>query len=222
MKRLDVRIVGGILLIVAGILALLQTWGIFPVAISIFWAFLFGAGGVAFLFMFLTRRDHWWPLIPGFTLLGLAATIVLDQFAPQMEDAWSGVIFLGMIGLAFWAIYFTNREHWWAIIPGGALLTLALVAAISPAAGEVETGGAFFLGLGLTFGLLAFLPTPQGRIKWAGIPAGALLALGLLVIAASATVLDYFWPAALILIGLYLVLRAFLPAGSDRKGAQDG
>ena len=222
MKRLDVRIVGGVLLIVAGVLALLQIWGVFLVSLDLFWAFLFGAGGVVFLSIFLTGRDHSWPLIPGFALLGLAATIALEQLAPQVGDTWGGALFLGMTGLAFWAIYFTNREHWWAIIPGGALLTLALVAATSSVIGEVGTGGVFFLGLGLTFGLLAFLPTPQGRIKWAIIPAGVLLALGLLVTAASATVLDYFWPVALILVGLYLVARVFLPAGSDRKEAQDG
>ena len=219
MKRFDVRIAGGILLIVAGILALLQTWGIFPVAINLFWAFLSGAGGLFFLFKFLTGRGHWWPLIPAFTLLGLSPTIILAQFAPQVEDTWGGAIFLGMIGLAFGAVYFTDREHWWAVIPAGTLLTLALITVISSV--HVDTDGIFFLGLGLTFALLAFLPTPRGRIKWAIIPAGLLLALGLLIIV-SATVLDYFGPVALILVGLYLVLRAFLPARSARKEPQSG
>ena len=211
MRRFDVRIVGGTLLIVAGVLALLQTLGILVGALVIFWAFLFGAGGLVFLYLYLTDRDHWWPLIPGFALLGLAAIIGLDRFAPQLGDVWSGPLILGAIGLAFWAIYFINREHWWAVIPGGVLFTLALVAGVSSFVGEVETGGIFFLGLGLTFGLLSFLPTPQGRMKWTLIPAAVLLAMGLLVTATAAELMRYIGPAALILVGLYLILRVFFP-----------
>ena len=211
MKRFDVRIVGGILLVVAGVLALLQTLGILVGALAIFWAFLFGAGGLVFLYLYLANRDHWWPLIPGLALLSLAAIIALDRFAPQVGEAWGGVLVLGSIGLAFWAIYFTNREHWWAVIPGGVLLTLALVAGVSSFVGEVETGGIFFLGLGLTFGLLSFLPTPQGRMKWTLIPAAVLLAMGLLTTAVAAEMLQYIGPAALILVGLYLALRVFFP-----------
>ena len=37
-------------------------------------------------------------------------------------------MFLGTIGLSFWVIYLTRRDFWWAVIPGGALMTLALVA----------------------------------------------------------------------------------------------
>lgn len=211
MKRFDVRIVGGILLVVAGVLALLQTLGVLVGALAIFWAFLFGAGGLVFLYLYLANRDHWWPLIPGLALLSLAAIIALDRFAPQVGEAWGGVLVLGSIGLAFWAIYFTNREHWWAVIPGGVLLTLALVAGVSSFVGEVETGGIFFLGLGLTFGLLSFLPTPQGRMKWTLIPAAVLLAMGLLTTAVAAEMLQYIGPAALILVGLYLALRVFFP-----------
>jgi hypothetical protein len=36
------------------------------------------------------------------------------------------MLVVGGIGFAFWAIYFVKREHWWAIIPGSVMLTIAL------------------------------------------------------------------------------------------------
>ena len=208
MRRFEVHVVGGILLIAAGVLFLLQNFGILAVG-AYAWPLLFGASGAVFLYVFLTNRANWWAVIPGLVLLSLAALIALDQFAPEVGETWGGAIFLGGIGLAFWVVYFVKREHWWAIIPGGVLLTLALVAGLSSVLEGVEMGGVFFLGLGLTFGLLSLLPTSEGRMKWALIPAGVLLAMGLLISAAATAVFNYLWPAALILVGLYLIFRTF-------------
>ncbi len=209
MRRFDVRTVGAILLIVVGILLLLQNLGILVGIVALIWSLIFGAGGVVFLYVFLSDRTHWWAIIPGFGLLGLAALIALDQFWPRVGDVLGGTIFLGGIGLAFWVIYFLNREHWWAVIPGGVMFTIALVAGLDSVFEGAETGGVLFLGLGLTFGLLSLLPTPQGRMKWALIPAAVLLVMGLLITAATAGILEYLWPAALILVGLYLLFRMF-------------
>ena len=209
MKRFDVRTVGAILLIVVGILLLLQNLGILGGVVALIWSLIFGAGGVVFLYVFLTDRTQWWAIIPGFGLLGLAALIALDQFVPQVGDVLGGTIFLGGIGLAFWVIYFVNREHWWAVIPGGVMFTVALIAGLDSVFEGAEMGGVLFLGLGLTFGLLSLLPTPQGRMKWALIPATVLLVMGLLITAATTGILEYLWPAALILVGLYLLFRMF-------------
>jgi hypothetical protein len=120
-----------------------------------------------------------------------------------------GALFLGGIALAFWMIYLVNPDHWWAVIPGGALFTLALVAGLSSVLEGVEMGGVFFLGLGLTFALLALLPAPGERLNWAIIPAIVLLAMGALITAAAAQLIDYVWPSVLILGGLYLIYRIF-------------
>jgi len=212
MKRFDARTVntvGAILLIVVGILLLLQNFGILVGVVALIWSLIFGVGGLIFLYMFLTNRTQWWAIIPGFTLLGLAALITLGQFLPRVGDALGGTIFLGGIGLAFWVIYFLNREHWWAVIPGGVMFTVALIAGLDAVFEGLETGGVLFLGLGLTFGLLSLLPTPQGRMRWALIPAAVLLVMGLLITAATTGILEYLWPAALIVVGLYLLFRMF-------------
>jgi len=210
MRKLEARVIWGILLIAGGILFLLQNFGLFGGLLTLLWVLIFGAAGAVFLFVFLINRAHWWAVIPGFALLGLAALIALDQLVPQAGEAWGGTIFLGGIGLSFWVIYFVNREHWWAIIPGGVMLTLALIAGLASVLEGIETGGVFFLGLGLTFGLLSFVPTPEGRMKWALIPAAVLLVMGLLLGAAASPFLNYLWPVALILLGLYHIFRTLI------------
>jgi hypothetical protein len=211
MNQSVVRIVGGILLIAVGILALLQGIGVLADITPLLWALIFGFGGALFLYVFLTNRDNWWAVIPGFVLLSIGALIALEHLFPATSGDWGGALVLAGIGLAFWVVYFLKREHWWAIIPGGVMLTIALVTGLSSALGDVETGGIFFLGLGLTFGLLAVLPSPEGRIRWALIPAAVLLIMGLVITTAATEILNYLWPAALILAGLYLIFRVARP-----------
>ncbi len=213
MKLSKVRIIGGILLIAFGILSLLSNLGIFVGGLDLFWALLFGVGGALFLYVFLGNREHWWTIIPGFVLISIGLLIALERFAPQLGGDWGGMLVVGAIGLAFWAIYFVKREHWWAIIPGSVMLTIAMIVGFSSILENagVDTGGIFFLGLGMAFGLISLLPSPQGRMKWAFIPAVILLAMGALITAAAADLLQFVGPVALILVGLYLILRVFKP-----------
>jgi len=52
-------------------------------------------------------------------------------------------------------------------------------------------------------------------MKWAWIPALVLAVLGVLVLALTSPTFNYVWPAALILAGGYLVVRAFV--GSKKQ-----
>lgn len=207
MQRIDARFIFGLLLIGGGVIYLLQnlgliTWG------PLVWAIAFAVGGLAFLSVFARDRLMWWALIPGLTLLGLAGLLTLQQIAPAQAESWGGSLFLGAIGLAFLIVYAANRQFWWAIIPGGVLLTLAVVAGVDRFA-ELQTGGVFFLGLGATFALVALAPNPQGPMRWAFIPAAVLAVMGLLLLVGFITAINYLWPAALILAGLFLLARAF-------------
>jgi len=204
MKRLDFRIIVGSLLILAGIFALLDKTGIVPSGMDLFWGTVFGVAGLAFLYIFFTERSKWWAAIPGFSLLGIGASALL----PDALGGWDSLATLGGISLGFWAVYSTGRERWWAIIPAGVLLTLGLSGSLSSVYDIAETGGVFFLGLGLTFLLVAILPGPAGR-NWAFIPAAVLLVLGVILGAPFQGVLDYIWIAALFLGGLYLIYLFF-------------
>lgn len=209
MNKLGSRILWGVLLIAAGVLFLLQSLGLIRFA-EILWPVLIAMASLAFLSVFFSApQTNWWAAIPGFVLLSVAGVVALDQLAPDVGEVWSGSLFLGGIALAFWMIYVFNPAQWWTVIPGGVLLTLAAIAGLSSVLQGVEMGGVFFLGLGVTFALLALLPTPEGRLTWSIVPAIVFLVMGVLITAAAAELINYVWPAALILGGLYLLYRAF-------------
>jgi hypothetical protein len=211
MKWLESRVLWGAVLILGGVLFLLQNLNVLQVG-GLFWAILLGLVGVYIMSIYFANRTNWWALIPGIILIDLAVIIGLQVILPGMKDFWTGSLFLAGIGLAFWAVYLNNRSFWWAIIPGGVLFTLAVVAGLSEARPGLETGGIFFLGLGATFALLAVLPTegslPSHSLRWAFIPAGVLILMGLLLTAASASLINYIWPVVLILGGLFLVYNS--------------
>ncbi|MCX7680501.1 MAG: hypothetical protein N2508_00790 [Anaerolineae bacterium] len=219
MKRPEVTTLttlGGIILIAMGLLFLLENLGVLRGAFALLWALVFGVGGGLFLYVFLMDRARWWAVIPGGALIGIMLMIALDQLAPDLSSEWGGAVFMACLGLAFWVVYLVAREHWWAIIPGGTMLTIALVIALSSLEG-FEPGGVFLLGLGLTFGLLALVPTREGRMKWPLIPAGVLTLIGLALLFAAADILSYLLPVALILAGLYLIFR-MVRGSSSQKG----
>lgn len=210
MKKLGTPLVWGLLLIAIGLLVLLQNLGVLGGNLALIWAIIFAVVGVRFLYIFLMDRKVWWPLIPSFTLFGLAGLLLIETLFPGGAGTWGGALFLGSIALSFWAVYLVSRDNWWAVIPGGVLLTLAVVAGIGDTLGGVDSGAIFFLGLSLTFFLVALLPTPEGRMRWAWIPAGVLFVLSLVVLSQSAGLLIYIWPVALILAGLFFLVRALV------------
>src|SRR6266542_610042 len=146
MRRYDARLIWGLVLVAGGILFLLQNIGLLPFG-GYVWAITFATAGGIFLAYFFNNRANWWAIIPGLTLLGIGLIIALALLAPGQTGAWAGGVFLGMIGLAFWIVYLTNRAYWWAIIPGGVLVTLAVVAAGSALFDSMALGGLFFIGL---------------------------------------------------------------------------
>jgi hypothetical protein len=212
-SRLNNRFVWGTLLVGIGLLLLLQNLNLFTFMWSALWTILFAAGGVFFLFMFMNDRDgNWWAIIPGFALIGIATLIGIDTTFPRLGNIVGGSLFLAQLGISFWVIYLLDRTRWWAIIPGGVLLTLAVVAGLDQVLPAMDTGGVLFLGLAATFGLVYLYPGVQGRINWAIIPAIVLSIMGILIsLAAAKTLFRFIWPAILIAFGIYLVYKTVRP-----------
>lgn len=204
MKRFDPRIVIGTLLILAGVLGFLQAFGFLQDASDVFWGLVFLAGGGIFLFMFAGgfASGQWWAAIPGLVLAGIGVLILL----PDSLDDLGGAVFLGAIGLSFWLVYLSGRDRWWAIIPGGVLVTLAAVTLTDTLFRGMDVGGGiFFLGLALTFLLVALL----AGMSWAYWPAGALGVLGVFLFFQSQIYLfSYVAAAALIGAGVLIILRS--------------
>lgn len=204
--KILVPVVGGILLIAAGVIFLLNNFEIIDLNWEMLMGPLFAIGGLVFILVYIFNPKEWWSLIPGFVLMGIGLIIFMGQIMETAADNWSGVIFLGFLGLAFLIIYITHRNQWWAIIPGGVLLTLAGVTLIPDE--STLTGVIFFLGLALTFGLLYLLPKPEGRLRWALYPAGILLAIGVLVLLGATDVMDFVLPLVLLILGGFFIIRA--------------
>jgi hypothetical protein len=202
----------GLLLVLAGGIFLVDTLGIFEIG-EVIWGVLLAVGGFAFLSVYASNREHWWALIPGCTLLSVATIIFIGEFVPGGTGDWVGSIVLGGIGLSFVLIYLNNREHWWALIPGGVMVTLAFAIALDNVLAGVEIGGIFLVGLGLTFALIGIVPTPQGQMRWAFIPAAILGIIGLLILVAMTSLINYIWAIALITGGLIILYRAYRTRG---------
>jgi hypothetical protein len=213
MKRFDFRILlgGGLMLI--GLLLLLEKMHIISGAAGIFWGGILLAAGVGFGLVFLQRpQARWWAIIPAMALLGAGASAIAGSILPRALSELSGGFFLGALGIAFFIVYATDRSRWWGIIPGGVLLTLACIAVLQGAerVAGIASGSLFFLGLGLTFLLVAILPNPVGKMQWAYIPAAVLVVMGaLLGSQATAGLVGYIWPAVLILIGVVVLIAYF-------------
>ena len=204
MKKYDPRLWIGLLMVFGGVLIFLENLNIISNVSGIFWGAIWGLVGVFFLYLLIRdRNNNWWAAFPAFTLIGLAAS----SFLPKSLDAFSGLVFFAGISLAFIWVYATDTSRWWAIIPAGVLLTLGVIAALDELTG-MDNGGFLFLGLGITFLLVAILPGGSGR-SWAFFPGIALLIFGAFLSADVVGWMEYLWPAVLILLGGYFVLKFF-------------
>ncbi len=206
----------GLLLLVGGFLLLLVNFEVLGDLTGQTWGLLLTAGGLAFVSVYLSNRQQWWPLIPGAALIGVGLLVLLSTFG--FEGAWLPAIIFLAIGAAFLVIYLTQPdENWWAIIPGGVMASLALTVV----SGELG-GAAIMLGLGFTFGLVYLQGVLRGlhqQFWWALIPGGILSVIGLFLLADSVEQLAWIgrlWPLALILIGLLVLLRGSLGSREER------
>ena len=116
-----------------------------------------------------------------------------------------------MLALAFIHIYIIDRQNWWALIPGGVLLTLAAINGLEEFLKDTYAAGLLFVGMGLTFASLPLLPSPQkDSLKWAWIPAGILFFIGIYILGTSEGLLQIIGAILLILIGLFFIIRTLI------------
>lgn len=207
-KKSNWRLLLGGLLVLIGIASLLQTLNIIPFG-EFLWGVLFALGGVAFIVYLLQNHEAWWAIIPGVILMGLGAVILISSLIPNLEDAYGGFIFMGVISLAFWLVYFMNNKNWWAVIPGGVMASLAVTILIDQFT-KFDGGGIFLLGMALTFALLTVLPGLGGNRRWPLIPAGVLFLVSMIALISEFNLPSLVWAVLLILLGVFLVVRSLI------------
>jgi hypothetical protein len=206
-RRVNSAAIIGIFLVLLGVLLLLESLGALPGGWEVALAAVFLLGGLGFLWAFATDREWWWASIPGMALVGIGLLIGYGALAPEEPGGVAAGLFLGSLGVGFLLVYLRNRQAWWAIIPCGVMITLALVTGLESES-ELGVGGVFFLGLALTFLVVYLVPNPEGRMTWALIPAAVLGIMGFLILAAAVQLIGFLWPLALVVVGAYLLFRA--------------
>ncbi len=200
-------------LVVSGVLLLLFNLGVlapyapWPQVVLICAAV---AGAVVLFATFTRHAAEWWRLIPAWTLLALGGIVALTLL-PGTERFMAALVFLGL-ACGFAHSYLLDRaERWWAIIPGGFMLALGGVLALSARVEQVDLLAAvLFFSLGAVFFLLYWLDQRR-RQWWALIPGSVLVIFGALVLTPSQDSelpLLRWWPAVLILFGMVVAVRS--------------
>lgn len=141
----------GVLLIGAGVLALLGELGTIEDLSPTIWIFVFAAISLLGFISYATSGwKQWGWLFPAGVFGGLAVIVALAT-NDVSNAAVGSPLFFGLL-LPFAAAYLTDRtRNWWALIPGGVMLFLAMVTLLVDNVGGEWVGAMFLLLIALTF-----------------------------------------------------------------------
>lgn len=221
MQKNSARIWLGIGLIVIGVLILMDEFRWFYFREELIVAVAFALCGVALLSSY-SRDKMVWKLICGLIGLFVGFVIFLEHSRIVTDDYLGGVI-LWLLAGGFLTVYMRNSKLWWAVIPGGILLTLGAMVMLEETFWRFRyySESFFFLGAALTFAYLYKIRTPENKLNWAKWPAMVAVAI------CGITLLDewfyyfnledYIAPAVLIAIGLFLIGRNFSSRQSNNN-----
>src|SRR5438105_10193841 len=159
-------------------------------------------------------------------LITLGVVFLLSNLVP--ERGRGGLVVLGL-GAAFLIGRVTTGRYGYAV-PAGILLALGTFISLQ----ELQTfqgvrgGGPFFVLLGLGFASIYVIGARPGAV-WPLFPATLMIGLGLVLFGAaslgalaSMSWIVAYWPAVLVLLGVWLLLRDHLPIAARRPIATLG
>ena len=211
----------GMLLIGAGAVALAQQMGYIDNFEDQAWAWVFAfVSLIAFINYALSGWRQWGWLFPAGIFGGLALIVALATSGVS-SAAVATPLFIGLV-IPFAAAYLSDRtRNWWALIPGGLMLFLALVTLLVDSTGG-EWVGAMFLFM-IAAGFLMVYLNNRAR-TWALLVAYIVGVLGIApLMSTGGRDAAYFGPIFLFAVALPFFLVYFrsaenwwaiIPAGS--------
>lgn len=209
-------------LVVIGLVLLLFNFNMFasfdPLAQMVL-AALFATGAAIFFLSYFASRQDWARLIPAWTLLTLAAMALASTLSGLNQRITVSLLFMGL-AIAFLNIYLLDRrQHWWAVIPGGIMLVIGIVIALSARISRAETlATLLFCGMGVVFLALYWLGG-RPRQWWALVPGSVLLVFGLFIFTlenGESSAILRLWPVLLIVIGVVVGVASYRTRPGER------
>lgn len=90
--------------------------------------YVLSAIALPFLVVYLLNRENWWALIPAYVMGAIIGILVIEDlwFVRRNPGDIVGAYVMFAIALPFFYVYLRNRENWWALIPGGIMLTIGV------------------------------------------------------------------------------------------------
>ena len=215
--KLD-NILWGLLLILAGGLALAQQQGWIGILSTQFWMFTFGALSLIFFTRyFIAGIRHWGWLFPACIFAAVAGILYLS--ASGVREAWLATPIFIAITIPFLAAFSLDiRTNWWALIPAFIMVVLCLAVIFEASLSGEWIGTMIMFSVAIPF-TVVYLSNRQKT--WALIPAFTTAIIGIIILLSMYTAR---WVGALVPIVIaipffFLYFRnpqhwwAIIPAG---------
>jgi hypothetical protein len=176
------------------------------------WAIVLAAGGLGAFALYLGDRSNLALLVPAYVLWVIALLIVLVTLNVLRDEAIAFYV-LTAIAVPFLAIFWHDRAQRWALIPGYALLAIAVMIGLIGLGvlGDRLVPAFVMLVIAIPFFVVFARDSKQW---WALIPGGIMTAVALGFLVAEDAV-QYLGAAVLIVAGVGILARAFLRGVSD-------
>lgn len=168
-------------------------------------AYVLPAIALPFIVVYLRDRAQWWALIPAYVMITVAAMLLLSETA-LLRDTFQATFVLTAIALPFLVVYLRDRAHWWALIPAYVLFSIGVMILLE----ELGILSDFLVPAYVMFVIaipffVVYIRNPKQW--WPLIPGGIMAAIGLSFLMVEA--FQYVFPAAVILVGLWILVRSF-------------
>ena len=196
----------GGLLILVGVALLVE--GYIDLSAWAWVALLIAAGFLAFG-AYLTDRSEWALLIPAYVMWAIALLVALIELNVLRDESVATFV-LAVIALPFLVAFLRDRAQWWLLIPAYALLAVGVMVGLIGAGvlDDLLVPAYVMFAIAIPF----FVVYARDRKQWWFlIPGGIMAVIGLSFLLAEAAI-EYVAAAALILVGVWLLVRQFIRA----------